>query len=504
MILGNIAIGELQGPHMHISTVATDKDVRAPRLVPSAAQLLSAHSLRRTFGVAALLAIDSAALVVAVLLVTLVSWPGSSLLWWGLSWWEVAVAVAVFVTVAALSGLYGRRRARHGIRKVASAWAIAFVITLVLMLVIDPRGIGARYTIAWLTAGVLNAACRSGFDALTRALLGPNGDAPPAVLMGTRASCKSALETLRSASGINVVALLTQDYAAARKADAYGLPPELGDARHLRTALLTTGATEVIIADPAELNGRLQVVMETCRESGVAIKVISPALQPYADSVTFIPGLDCPLFVVHPEPASAASYLAKQVFDRVCAAVLLVVLSPVLLAITAAIKLTSRGPVLFVEERVGVGQRPFRCFKFRTMVRDARKSQDALEKLNEADGVLFKLRDDPRVTPVGRILRRLSLDELPQLANVLRGDMSFVGPRPLPLRDCGRMEDSHRRRHVLKPGMTGLWQISGRSQLTFDDMVRLDLQYIENWSLRADAYILWRTVGAVVRSRGAY
>ncbi len=492
---------------MHISTVATDKDVRAPRLVPSAAQLLSAHSLRRAFGVAALLSIDCGSLVAAMLLVTVISWPGPALLWWGLSWWDVGLAVGVFVAVAALKGLYGRRRTRYGIRKVASAWTIAFLVTLVFVLVADPTGIGARYTIAWFTAGVFSIAGRSVFDALIGVIFGPNGDAPPVVLMGTRKSCRSALaslEALPPSSGVNVVGLLTQDHAAPRDPEARGLPRELGDARHLRTALLATGATEVIIADPAELNGRLQGVMETCRESGVALKVISPALQPYTDAVTYIPGLDCPLFVVHPEPASAASYVAKQVIDRVCAAALLVVLSPVFLVIAVAIKATSRGPVFFVEERVGVGQRPFRCYKFRTMVRDARASQDDLEELNEADGVLFKLRDDPRVTPVGRFLRRLSLDELPQLLNILKGDMSFVGPRPLPLRDCGLMEDSHRRRHVLKPGMTGLWQTSGRSDLSFDDMVRLDLQYMENWSLRADAYILWRTVGAVLRSRGAY
>ena len=160
--------------------------------------------------------------------------------------------------------------------------------------------------------------------------------------------------------------------------------------------------------------------------------------------------------------------------------------------------------MLFVDERIGVGQRPFRCYKFRTMVEGARAAQGALEELNEAGDVLFKLRDDPRVTSVGRVLRRLSLDELPQLLNVLKGDMSFVGPRPLPLRDCGLMDDSQRRRHVLKPGITGLWQVSGRSDLSFDDMVRLDLQYVETWSLRTDAYILWRTAGAVMRSRGAY
>jgi lipopolysaccharide/colanic/teichoic acid biosynthesis glycosyltransferase len=160
--------------------------------------------------------------------------------------------------------------------------------------------------------------------------------------------------------------------------------------------------------------------------------------------------------------------------------------------------------VFFVDERIGVGQRPFGCYKFRTMVRGARESQSSLEEFNEADGVLFKMRDDPRLTRVGRVLRRLSLDELPQLFNVLKGDMSLVGPRPLPLRDYQLMEEWHRRRHVMLPGMTGLWQISGRSDLSFDDMVRLDLQYMETWSLKSDLYILWRTTGAVVRSRGAY
>ena len=185
-------------------------------------------------------------------------------------------------------------------------------------------------------------------------------------------------------------------------------------------------------------------------------------------------------------------------------ALLLVVLSPLFLIIAALIKVTSHGSVLFVDQRIGVGQRPFDFYKFRTMVHDARESQGSLEELNEADGVLFKVRDDPRITRVGRILRRLSLDELPQLLSVLKGDMSLVGPRPLPLRDCELMEEWHRRRHVMLPGITGLWQVSGRSDLSFDDMVCLDLQYMETWSLKSDLYIVWRTAGAVVRSRGAY
>ena len=157
-----------------------------------------------------------------------------------------------------------------------------------------------------------------------------------------------------------------------------------------------------------------------------------------------------------------------------------------------------------MDERIGVGQRPFRFYKFRTMVQNARESQGALEDLNEAGGVLFKVRNDPRVTRVGGVLRRLSLDELPQLFNVLKGDMSLVGPRPLPLRDCELMGTWHRRRHVMLPGITGLWQVSGRSDLSFDDMVRLDLQYMETWSLRSDLHIMWRTAGAVLNSHGAY
>jgi exopolysaccharide biosynthesis polyprenyl glycosylphosphotransferase len=491
---------------MPIRTVATDKDVRAPRLVPSAAQLASVHSLRRTLSIGALLIIDACALMLGVTLVSLLSWPDPALLWWGMSWWDVVLAFAVFAAVAAFKGLYGRRRSRHGLRKIASAWTIAFVVTIVLMLVVDPVGIGARYVIAWIAAGALSMAGRSGFDAVLEAIFGPRGDAPPVILLGTRESCLSALSvlgTLTAADCVNVVGLVTRGEAADETSRS-GLPPRLGDERQLRAALLTTGATEVIIADPVELNGRLQAVMDTCRDSGVALKVVSPGLQPYSDAVTYIPGLDCPLFVVHPQPASALSYTLKQVGDRIGAALLLVVLSPVFLAVAVAIKATSRGPVVFVDERIGVGQRQFHCYKFRTMVQDARASQRDLEDLNEADGILFKLHDDPRVTPVGRVLRRLSLDELPQLINVLKGDMSFVGPRPLPLRDCGLMDESHRRRHVLKPGITGLWQVSGRSDLSFDDMVQLDLQYMETWSLKSDAYILWRTVGAVVRSRGAY
>jgi lipopolysaccharide/colanic/teichoic acid biosynthesis glycosyltransferase len=154
--------------------------------------------------------------------------------------------------------------------------------------------------------------------------------------------------------------------------------------------------------------------------------------------------------------------------------------------------------------RPGIGQLPFACLKFRTMYCDADEHQGALEELNEASGALFKIKDDPRLTPVGRFLRRFSLDELPQLVNVLRGEMSLVGPRPLPERDFELLQDWHRKRYLVLPGITGLWQVSGRSELDFDDLVHLDFIYLERWSLALDLAILFKTIPAVLMQRGAY
>jgi lipopolysaccharide/colanic/teichoic acid biosynthesis glycosyltransferase len=176
----------------------------------------------------------------------------------------------------------------------------------------------------------------------------------------------------------------------------------------------------------------------------------------------------------------------------------------VLLTIALAIKLSSRGTIFYGSLRPGIGGTPFSCWKFRTMYRDADQRQADLESINEASGPLFKIRDDPRMTPVGRILRGFSLDELPQLWNVVRGQMSLVGPRPLPLRDYEQLEDWHKKRYLVLPGITGLWQISGRSELDFDDLVRLDFLYLERWSVFLDLSILVKTVPAVLSRRGAF
>ena len=205
-----------------------------------------------------------------------------------------------------------------------------------------------------------------------------------------------------------------------------------------------------------------------------------------------------------PRWASPRALRFKRSLDVAVSGAALLLLSPVLLAVAVAVKRDSPGPVLFVDWRVGRGGRLFRCYKFRTMCEDAPAQQKDLEEVNECGGVLFKIREDPRVTRVGLRLRKHSLDELPQLLNVLRGDMSLVGPRPLPTRDVSCMEEWHRQRHLVTPGLTGLWQVSGRSKLDFDDMIRLDLDYVEDWTPATDVAILVRTVRVVLGSEGAY
>ncbi len=204
-----------------------------------------------------------------------------------------------------------------------------------------------------------------------------------------------------------------------------------------------------------------------------------------------------------------AQFIAKRVIDFLGAGLGLFFLSPVMLAIALLIRLDSKGPVFFRQARLGRGGKPFLVWKFRTMEVNAEERLKELEHLNESEGgVLFKMKEDPRVTRIGKFLRRTSLDELPQLFNVLQGHISLVGPRPLQLRDCAlaikAYQDIFAKRLTVMPGVTGLWQASGRSEMAFDEMLQLDIHYIEHWCLWLDLRILWQTVLTVVTSKGAY
>ena len=211
-----------------------------------------------------------------------------------------------------------------------------------------------------------------------------------------------------------------------------------------------------------------------------------------------------PMVSLHSTPTFSWRTEAKRIFDLLASILLLLILTPLFVIIAIAIKVDSAGPVFFIQQRVGLSKRRFRMFKFRTMLPDAETRMKELEHLNEKSGPIFKIRNDPRITRVGRWLRKTSMDELPQLMNVLLGQMSIVGPRPLSLRDALQIEEPwHKRRFSMKPGLTCLWQVSGRSNLSFEQWMQLDLEYIDRWSLALDASILLRTVPAIVLSKGA-
>ena len=205
----------------------------------------------------------------------------------------------------------------------------------------------------------------------------------------------------------------------------------------------------------------------------------------------------------HPQ-LSGVRLIVKDLFDRCVAAAALISLFPLLVLLGLIIWLHDRGPALFTQIRVGKDGRVFRIYKFRTMVVDAEQRKPGLLDSNDRDGILFKLRKDPRITALGAHLRRWSVDELPQLLNVFLGDMSLVGPRPALPDEAAKYADHVRRRLVVKPGLTGLWQVSGRSDLSWEESVRLDLRYVENWSLALDLQIIWKTISALVRRSGAY
>jgi exopolysaccharide biosynthesis polyprenyl glycosylphosphotransferase len=212
-----------------------------------------------------------------------------------------------------------------------------------------------------------------------------------------------------------------------------------------------------------------------------------------------------PIVTICSGPPSGWQLLAKRLIDMCGSAMLLIALAPLLMIVALLIKLDSPGPVFYTQQRVGLNRRHFKLFKFRTMAAGADKQQAMLEGLNEKDGPIFKIKDDPRITRIGRFLRHYSLDELPQLFNVFKGEMSLVGPRPMSLRDVQRIDIRwHRRRFSVKPGITCLWQVNGRSDVSFDHWVRMDLEYIDKWSLGLDMKILLKTIPAVVKGSGAY
>jgi exopolysaccharide biosynthesis polyprenyl glycosylphosphotransferase len=281
--------------------------------------------------------------------------------------------------------------------------------------------------------------------------------------------------------------------------------PVLGGLGNVTSAVGQSGADTVAVLACPEMNGtRLRELAWDLEKTGTDMCVAAALLDVAGPRTTIRPVAGLPLLHMDHAELAGIKQVLKGVFDRVSATAALMLLAPLFAVIALVVKIADKGPAFFRQTRVGKDGRTFRVWKFRTMVVDAEQRQAELAARNEGAGVLFKVRRDPRITRAGAWLRRTSLDELPQLLNVLVGDMSLVGPRPALPAEAAKYGDHMRRRLVVKPGITGLWQVNGRSDLPWDEAVRLDLRYVENWSFTLDLQILWKTCSAVVRGSGAY
>jgi exopolysaccharide biosynthesis polyprenyl glycosylphosphotransferase len=478
------------------------RDVRA-RQAPIRSILIRWETMRRVLRVLVLLALDAAGVFLAIWtaleLKAIVN--GKSNLDLSFHQTKDVAPLAILVTILlfARSDLYSDRAVRPGFTRIVASLFQVMVVILVYAVVE-----GDQFSSYYIFYGSLLFALgyvstfRWMFDKASGALLRAAGYRRRAVIVGRGEQIDAVAHALGGGSDppldpVGFISLTPRPENGMR---------DIGSLEQLSEYF--GQIDEVLIADPAFPQDQAIDLVDLCHRHGVRVRVAPSTMEILMDRVEFIPGQTVPLFELKPPVFEGIDFVVKRSFDIVMAGALVFVLSPLLLFAAVAVKLTSRGPALYRSRRPGIGGLPFECIKFRTMYQDADTRQAELEDANEMAGALFKIRNDPRVTPIGRFLRRWSIDELPQLFNVLRGDMSLVGPRPLPERDYERLEEWHRKRYLVMPGMTGLWQVSGRSELDFDELVRLDFLYLERWSVFLDLSILLKTIPAVIRARGAW
>ena len=491
--------------HDPTAVVFPERDVRRKR-PPVISFLLRADTVRKILRVTILLALDfigvGAALMTATLIKLALRSTASVHAAWAYVRPTLAFAYLVTVLLFARADLYADRPRRPGLAKISSALFQVTVIALVYALATGNHFSSYYIFYGSLFFGVVYVTgLRDMYTRITGHMLDRAGYRRRALLIGSGQHIEAVAHALSGPPGRTRLELV--GFLSLTPRPENGLR-SLGALDQLNDVLATERIQEVIIADPDFPQEQALEVVDSCHRRGVDVAVAPSTMEILIDRAEFMPGESVPLFTLRPPVFEGFDYAVKRTFDLVIAILLLVVLSPVLLAIAVAVKLSSRGPIIYRSVRPGIGGAPFRCLKFRTMRERADERQDELEPFNELSGALFKIRDDPRLTPVGRVLRRFSLDELPQLVNVVRSEMSLVGPRPLPMRDFDRLEEWHKKRYLVLPGITGLWQVSGRAELEFDDLVRLDFLYLEHWSIFLDLSILLKTIPAVLTRRGAF
>lgn len=463
-----------------------------------------------------LLAADIIALVAATTLATAIRF-GDLLttvnlenLDYRVAYYELSLAAAVlWIVVFSLEGLYDLDRLSWGFGefgRAARALSIGVAVMILLGYVLKLPGLSRGWVLLTLALSVAFVFLgRLGVHLAVSTLRRRGRMLHPTMLLGGNAEARHLAEVLKDArpQGLDVVGCVGRSETRGHQEDCAGLPL-LGDVGDLSGITSRERIDTAVIASSAFNHEEMAQIVSELRKLGVRVHVPSGLYEVLTSRVLVREISGVPFVTLKPTAFTPAQRVVKRVFD-VCGATAVVLLGlPLWVAVSLAIAVTSRGPVFYVQSRVGRNGRPFGMLKFRSMVVDAASQLPSLDASNEADGPLFKMRDDPRVTKVGRWMRKYSIDEFPQLLNVLRGNMSLVGPRPpLPSEVEAYGEDEWRRMEVL-PGMTGLWQVSGRSDLSFDEMVRLDVFYIENWSVGFDLAILAKTLPAVVLARGAY
>jgi exopolysaccharide biosynthesis polyprenyl glycosylphosphotransferase len=478
-----------------------DRDVRAgkPLLLQG---VLRFDTLRGLARVASLAALDLIglffAIYTALVLKTAIVNPEQLGQMWGQALDYAPLAGLVMLLLFARSGLYRDRAQRPGLAKVMAS---LFQVTLVILVYATIEGEQFQsYYIFYSSlffALLYVSGLRWAFERASGAVLRAAGYRRRAVLVGSGPNIQAVAHALRDSHMIEPYGFVTRSRLA--------LVDGLRDFRSLEQLERHFDAVdEVLITDADFPQEEAVELVDRCHQHGVRVRVAPSTMEILMERVEFVPGQALPLFELKPPVFEGLDFAVKRSFDLVGSVLLFLLFAPLMAFAAAAIKLSSRGPVFYRSMRPGIGGRPFACLKFRTMVAGAEHLQDQLEPRNELGGAIFKIRADPRITRVGRFLRRWSLDELPQLFNVLRGQMSLVGPRPLPQRDYDRLDDWHRKRYLVLPGMTGLWQVSGRSELDFDELVRLDFLYLERWAVFLDLTILLKTIPAVIRARGAW
>ena len=410
-----------------------------------------------------------------------------------------------------LFGLYQSRRLSSRWREagdVVQATALGSLLVLAASALFHIRMVTLPFVgLFWLISALTTTASRLIMRAMLASVRRHGLNLRQVLIVGTndraRAFCRS-IES-RNELGFRVIGFVDEDRPGFNRTDVAG-HEVVSDFLGITAFLRNNVVDEVVVALPMRsLHAEASQIALLCEEQGIPVRLLPDIFnlkraKPKAEQWEG----DHPHITHHSGFAEGWPVAAKRAFDFLSSALALLLLSPMLIVVAVLIKITSHGPVFFMQERVGLNKRRFKIFKFRTMVADAEKRIKDLEHMNEVTGPVFKIKNDPRITAMGTFLRKTSIDELPQLINVLLGDMSLVGPRPLPVRDYeGFSKDWQRRRFSVRPGITCLWQVMGRSSIPFERWMELDLEYIDQWSLWLDLSILVRTIPAVLRGSGA-